>query len=427
MIEFVNAYIFLGLPILLSLHTLLEREDSFFYQLIYAGNVLSFMMAISLGLGAGRKLFVLRSPLVIATTIYILYTLVQTYIFRSATQAMGEADQMKSIATLSLTLLPGVSLGAVSFSWDNLRISLRYLDRALFLLSGSVLVCAIGYQFGFEFGEVLELSSIPTRYFGPIGDQIGFVSALGVFLALSRARWTLSLLHLLAVILTGTRGLLPVLGLGILAYGYFLTLGNVGSRTRSALRLTGVLLLVAGVLFSPVGEIVTERITDRALLESGVSTRGGAMLLATEIVWDHPWFGVGYSGFKEQAILRGAHLAFVTFNSIYISNAQNPYLDAAVSGGFVGLAIYLLVLLIAFRGPRISIGGAPADLLASLLGLRIWIFAMIIGLQSACIVLPVSIILLFFVLASMITAATIWLTNPNNSNVVTNYYPRRGL
>ncbi|MBX7142932.1 MAG: O-antigen ligase family protein [Oligoflexia bacterium] len=393
-------YLFVLVQVLLSIFFLSDQNDRWSYYLLNGMQVLTTVGAL-LGELFRRSIFTQRRSVIVNLTIlYIVYHLVQAVVLRQLPDYQIEFNLLKGIWAVVVWLFPILALSTVVRNEQDIAIFSSGLRFGTAITSFSVLTCFFANQFGIEFGEVMAFADGKIRFFGPLGDQVSYISALGLLLALSGRRVSEVALHSSAIFLTGTRGVLSVVAFGIIALAFFSIRygGTINRRTKFRLRMGGLAAVVVGVViaFSPMGDFLFERLLNPERFEIGFSTRSTSMSIGIDVFFDHPWFGVGYSGFSDHAHRIGGYLEFAAFDPVFLSNSANPYIEAAVNGGVFGLAIYLLIM---FRALQCALRAAKLSnglLQLPILGISAWVIGIILGLHTAIVVQPTSLTCLYF-------------------------------
>jgi len=142
--------------------------------------------------------------------------------------------------------------------------------------------------------------------------------------------------------------------------------------------------------------------------------------VAWETALDHPVFGVGYSGFRLVARNYGADTAFSTFWSpVFISTAGNQYLQVLTDGGIVALIAFITFILVCLRAFKETMEFTTDERIHAFLGAGyVWLFALVLGNQSAAWMLPGSLIsYLLWINLSVVIAAR-WIFSRSSPHIV---------
>lgn len=390
-------HVFAGIPALVAVVTVSGGDPSLVRHGALAANLLLGLGVLATRRPQGRPVARVSASVALGGA-FLTYLVGATLWAQVAEGGLGTSPQLRAVASLVAWLLPALCVFVVTERAADLGAFARVLRRSLAVVSLSVYACAAGAQVGIRVGEALVgAAGGYGRYFGPVGDQVGFVSLLGVFLAMVYRRWRWCALHAGAVLLTGTRAATVSLLVGT---GLMLVSGLAasGSRVRrSTLRAALVLTAIVAVLaVSPLGNGLRERWLDREVLRAGVSARTTAYALALEAVSLRPLLGAGYGRFTEVAWTLGAAHAFESFNAVHIATAANQYLQVLVDGGVLGLLAFAAFVAAVARDAwalrRLPPGAARSFCEA----LSVWAAALLIGFQSGAWILPTSLIALYF-------------------------------
>lgn len=181
--------------------------------------------------------------------------------------------------------------------------------------------------------------------------------------------WSLvggTLLEIFIVFITGTRGALLGLALGVLVFLFYLAFTRRGEayfgfsprglRITSAIFLSLILLFGAGFWFSRDSSWwqkipVVGRFTNLSFNSPDAQTR----LIAWQIAWasfkERPFLGFGFENFKypfdkhyEPKLLRYG------FGETYFDKPHNVFFEYLAVGGVLGLLAYLFLILVWLRG-----------------------------------------------------------------------------
>ncbi len=165
---------------------------------------------------------------------------------------------------------------------------------------------------------------------------------------------------LLVMILIGQRMplLLSALGLAVSA----LLLPRLRVPALAAGGLAGVLLVALPVL-SPEAAHRIERKFAAQMLNFPDSPYGQIAARAMRMVEAHPWFGAGFDGFRrlcdDPAYFRGWQDGDGGGAAICVQHPHNIYLQAAIDGGWPGLALFVLLALAWLRAIGRGLWRAP--------------------------------------------------------------------
>jgi len=264
----------------------------------------------------------------------------------------------------------------------GLAVSLSvYLSIFLFLMTG------------YHFGEVQDTRGI-VRYFGPLGDQVGFIIALFCFRELLAGRTLFAVFHGAAIFATGTRGALLTLFIGLLlVYAQRRRVAGQSSSVPWGKVVTVVLVIV---LIAGFGSKILTRLIDPGHLSQGLTQRTLSMGLGVNVFLSNMLTGVGYSGFRFAALGYNPETLFPAFNLNVITNTSNQFIQVATDAGIAGLTAFLLLMKSCYDTLKGSAELATAEVRATLGGGCIWLVALLIGNQTAVWLIQGSIITYFF-------------------------------
>jgi O-antigen ligase len=105
---------------------------------------------------------------------------------------------------------------------------------------------------------------------------------------------------------------------------------------------------------------------------------------------------VGFAGFTEHAYRMGAYLDFAHFDPALLANTSNQYIEAAVNGGLIGLTLYVVLMLRVLHVAHRTMRLAALNMQLPLMGISSWLMGVVIGMHTAILILPTSLICLYF-------------------------------
>lgn len=296
----------------------------------------------------------------------------------------------------------------------NIKLAGQYFQAIGYIIGFTLYLSMILYVFWeIKFGEVQDSGSL-VRYFGPIGDQIGFIVSLFCFKELVAGRMILAALFGFAVFATVTRGAIIALAVGLIA-AFFVQ--NKKLNWKSIRNITGIFLLL-GILaiFSGFGKATIIRFIsptafDAGLLQGTVTETSQRVLtlnIALKIFFDNIITGVGFGGFRLIAPQYGAENLFAEgLLQHAIANTSNQYLQVATDSGILGLFIFILLMKSSLWLLKLASDYSESGLRDLFLAGRIWLWSLLIGNQTAAWMLPDSIISNLFWILLGIAAATV--------------------
>jgi O-antigen ligase len=243
-------------------------------------------------------------------------------------------------------------------------------------------------------GEVGGREAI--RSFGFVGDQVGFVLVLYVLWNVMARRYLQAGVFAVGILATGTRGALISLAVAFL----FVIL-----KHREVKRLR---VRISTLVAIPLAIVVLVFTTDlggarRRLLGAEAFGRGTNVhqrlltnRIAVEVFVRYPLLGVGYTGYREQAMERGARSRFVRgigrYAPTYTATAGNQYLQTGTDAGVLGLLALGLLFYQLLRALETAALRAEPETAAFLFGGYFWLWGIVVGNQAASWLLPGSFI-----------------------------------
>ncbi len=291
---------------------------------------------------------------------------------------------------------------------QQLNIVQKWVGFIGYVIAASIYFTLVLRPIGFQLGEV-QATETTVRYFGPLGDQVGFILLFGFFKEFLAHKVLGTLFFGGALVATGTAGALVALGVGLMALVIHMqkSIGHVGRR---AFPLLGVFCVSAGVLmWWDLGSL-------RSRLESGVlfSFSGMQRLLAIEIALeiflDNFFTGVGYTGFRYMAYNYGGEEMFFEqvggFTPNYVATTGNQYLQIAADGGICALLSFFGMVMIFLRTLKTRMRDLSRERDIFFGAGYIWLVSLMIGNQTAVWLTPSSLIgyLLWIILALAVAA-----------------------
>ena len=251
-----------------------------------------------------------------------------------------------------------------------------------------------GASHGIIIGEVQGIERGEVRYFGPVGDSVGFVLLLGYLLALCFGSLASAGAFLGAILLTAGLGAIFATALGS---GFFLLAARhapaFGAAVRRCAWLLPVLLvvgIVAGLAFArPLIGPLLDRVGTGGYANSG-SQRLDTARVAGAMILDHPLLGVGYMGYQRVLGRYGGEKFFdLSKQDGATANANNQVLQALTDSGVPGLAAFVGLIFCAGRCfLRIAARHDEPFFSAFYLGAFIWLLALVFGDLAAVWLLP---------------------------------------
>ncbi len=258
---------------------------------------------------------------------------------------------------------------------------LIYLDYILIMTTGTPL------------GEVQTTEEI-TRYFGIIGDQVGFILIFFILKSVIDNNLVGLIVCTGALISTGTRGALFSLVVGLIALAVVLLKGRSIKRKRVLFLIT---VVSVGIIIMVLGGVGTmgKRFPGYHFIDTSLSQRLILAKLSLQIFIDNALTGVGYTGFRYLALDYGAWQIFserLYFSPIFLATTGNQYLQVATDGGIFAIMGFVWMMVVFLRTLKTSAMSASGSLKSFYLAGYIWLMSLLIGNQSAAWLLPGSLI-----------------------------------
>jgi hypothetical protein len=249
-----------------------------------------------------------------------------------------------------------------------------WIDAVAVALSVSVCVGALLHLAGIRFGEIIVQGDGSFRAFGPLGDQVAFVVVLPALASLVSRRPLAFGLHLSAVLLTGTRGALLCLVVGIAGHLLLNATRKQSTRARRFAPVAGVVAVGALVWLSPVSTALKERFDSPTMRSAAVET-------GLDVLRRNPVIGVGFSGqdANRTAVAEDWTMPGQTANGL--GRAANQYVQTGVDGGVAALLLLLLFVIYSIRNAVRVIRWREATPL--LVASQLWLIAMFVGNQGS--------------------------------------------
>ena len=251
-----------------------------------------------------------------------------------------------------------------------------------------------GASHGITIGEVQGIERGELRYFGPVGDSIGFVLLLGYVGALCAARPTFALLFAGGIVLTA--GIGAIIGTAV-ATALVLLFGLESGTTRAFLRrylwVFPILVFAGIVAAATIGRPMASTLVDR--LSSGRFHQSGGQRLATlkmgvKMVMDNPLTGVGFMSY-ESSLERYGGKRFFNLAKLDggTANANNQILQSLTDAGAFGLVAFLVFATVSVRlFWKVSARCEDPFLRLSLRASCLWLLTQLLGNHAAVWLIP---------------------------------------
>jgi hypothetical protein len=275
----------------------------------------------------------------------------------------------------------------------ELELSHKTIELIGYTIAFSIYINLILSSFGIRFGEV-QIGPEFTRFFGPLGDQVGYVLPLFIYKELLARNVPGASFLGGALLATGTRGAFIALSIGLVLF--LVTVPREHLRERShALPLATFVGITCLALWLDPGSMMA-RFLNPEFIEFGLTQRITTMTIAMKVFLHNILFGVGFTGFRFAALDYGAEgifsLRLSYYSPAFIATTTNQYLQVATDGGILTIAPFFWMVTTFLRKLKTASGYASNKLYPSLGAGYIWLWALLIGNQTAVWLLPGSII-----------------------------------
>ncbi len=268
----------------------------------------------------------------------------------------------------------------------------HYVGYAIAL---TVYLSLIFFGFGTILGEIQTSEGI-SRYFGFIGDQVGFIILFFIFYKLIDRDWTGVVFFAGALLATGTRGAFVALAVGMII---------IVLQMRSELSLPkkklAILLMVLVIFVSIL--VMWDFGGSRSRFagyhfEAGLTQRLITFELGARMFIDNIISGVGYTGFRHFALDYGAWEIFATqlyYSPNFIATAGNQFLQTATDAGILGLISFGYMSILFLRTLKKAAMKTVNQVHNLLVAGYVWLLSLLIGNLTAAWLLPGSLISYF--------------------------------
>ena len=253
-----------------------------------------------------------------------------------------------------------------------------------------------GASRGIIIGEVQGIERGEQRYFGPVGDSVGFVLLLGYIFYL--CAWKPGGVFLFGGGIVLTAGIGAMFGTGV-ATILFLIFGIQGDAvktfTRKYLWMLPMLLFCVAVASATVGQTMAKTLIDRfthGKVGRSAELRMVSTKFAARVILDNPVFGVGFMGFANALPSYGARQYFdLSKPDGGRANANNQFLQSLCDAGMIGLfATGVLITAMASSFRRAETRSDDPLLRTMFRASFIWLLALVFGNQAAVWLIPSS-------------------------------------
>lgn len=346
-----------------------------------------------------RRHLVWKEPLFLVFSVYVAINVISTLFawplfgvnhtiacFASLTRFLSIAAVMPIMANAirSHTQLKGC-IGLI-LGWSFILVAIQLLNLIL--------------PAGLSIGEVQGREREFERYFGPVGDSVGFILTLSLAFGLSARSIAVIVASMFGIVLTGTIGAIIASAVVVLAIIKSL-------RHREVVLLLGVfsvglvLILVVPALQASVGRLF-QRLNPDALMDTGGAQRLWTINAAMTVIRNEPVLGVGYMGFE-----RAAFGSTAVERTGATANANSQYLQIMCDSGIVGLIAFAYLMVTCLRTLRASAIRPMPEICADFFRASfVWLLSLLFGNLVAPWFVPGSMItLLLFLVLGMAVAA----------------------
>lgn len=290
------------------------------------------------------------------------------------------------------------------------------------VLFSSWLSIFLFYFTGEKLGEI-QSNQNGVRYFGFIGDQLGFIGLIFIFISLMIGAKINAVIWGITVIATGTRGAIISLVMGLIIY-FLPKLPNFLKKNWSILAQTNNLIIVLSLvlvylifynylhlqinLILEIFNNTLSRIINMLGDDFSGTQRKLTWQIATNVFLNNPLIGVGYSGFRFVALKYGAEELFTGYDvTNSTANASNQYLQVATDAGLIGIMGFISLFSSILKVLKIASYCPIPELSKFFIAGRIWLWSLLIGNQTAAWFVPGSLISYLLWLILGMAAATV--------------------
>ncbi|MDI6854149.1 MAG: O-antigen ligase family protein [Deltaproteobacteria bacterium] len=290
---------------------------------------------------------------------------------------------------------------------EDISIGSKSIDCIGYIIAGLIYLNIGLFRMGITIGEVQNSAQI-VRYFGLIGDSTGFLLLFFIIRQILFKNIIGIVYFVGALFATGTRGCVVALLISLLLIAMYNYETILNKRTL-LISIFTLLLSMFIFYFTDLGGMRT-RFIETALWDSGSKQRLLTMKLGVQIFADNPVVGVGYTGFRFIAEKYEAEGKFRMgkgdFTKNYTATVSNQFLQVAADGGLLALFSFLWLMRIALLTLKSAKDHACADQKEFFEAGYLWLLTLLIGAQTACWMLPSSLIsyLLWVILGSALAS-----------------------
>ena len=249
---------------------------------------------------------------------------------------------------------------------------------------------------GWTIGEVQGGERGQHRYFGPVGDSIGFVLLLGYAVGLCSGSILGILVFASAIALTA--GIGSLIALGVISALYVAGCGLPLLRSPLRLRVFAAFGCMAciggGLLVAGSGgamDTLSKRLSSGDYQQSA-SQRMRSAALALAIIEDNPVLGVGFQGYESAIVRYGGAFAFnLDRPDGATANANSQILQVLTDGGVLAALAFLALVWASLKTLWGAAQLSEEPLIRGFfLGASLWLVGEVVGNLTACWILPSS-------------------------------------
>lgn len=338
---------------------------------------------------------ILNREIVTDRSLYLalgLFLVVQLIASLASVIHFGKSQMTHSVASLAricseLSILPVLAQSIKTM--PQARRCAQILIATLLAAGFIQFINFVGASHGIVIGEVQGLERGEQRYFGPVGDSVGFFLLLGYIFYL--CSWKPAGVFLFGGGIVLTAGIGAMFGTAV-ATVLFLIFGVQGDAvktfTRKYLWVLPMIFFCAALASATVGQSMTKTLIERFTQGKVGKSAGQRMVsttLAVRVILDNPLLGVGFMGYANALPSYGARQYFDLGKADGgRANANNQFLQSLCDAGIIGLfatGIFIAAMVSAFRRAEER---SDDPLLRTLFrAALIWILALVLGDQAA--------------------------------------------
>jgi O-antigen ligase len=297
-------------------------------------------------------------------------------------------------ASFVLWCSPLITLPLLLRSERDLQIALYAVDFLGWLLAASVILPAVGVEFGeIQVSEGLGI----RRVFGPLGDSVALLLSFFVVKAIANGRKIELLVLAPALLVTAGLGamIVTLAALGLMGFLLVRT-GKVQIRRSTLVRMLVLVPALMLALIIPAAGVMA-RLQSLESLQFTVASRIGSYQAAWAVFADNWLTGVGFTGLKAVVYRYEPETIFSLFSENLASTAQNQVLQTATDAGVIGVFVLIVFCILSLRQCYAAIGVAGVHQ-ATFRAIFAWGVALCIANQTAVWLLPNSLVPFLFCL-----------------------------